>query len=747
MDSSGNLYIAEYNNTAVLPASTGTLYGMPVTADTLTDLTTGGLGEFGTAIHNGTLYVADQGDSSVDEMGTPTATITGVSFGGSVAAPVVEVSGTGFSTNPPTVAPGCSGTGEDYPGGSISFGDSTGGWGAGTPGDCIGLVTTALTPTEVTFTMGSFYSGNFTLNSGDQYTLWVDGVPYSGTVVYSPGATLSVGSPTVEGVETVPASAVPASSVDGSTGSGDAASAPLDSIPLDSIGLGSAPLDSIPLDSIPLDSIAAPGSGAPSGLEAAAAALSQTLLSDIGITYPQGCSGASCSGWQGVLAGSQYAGLPLESVTLADVLQDTTGGQSSPAANFASVDLGSLDLASSPLDSIPLDSIALGNVPLDSIPLATATGKSAADVLTAWCSELAGIATKFQCQNFGIDPSSGTTNVTLLTLALAGVPLDSIPLDSIPLDSIPLDSIPLDSIPLDSINLASNPLDSIPLDSINLASSPLDSIPLDSINLASNPLDSIPLDSIPAPQLATFLNCPGSMCDVSTLGQAAANGYLLSGATLGDVLNGDNTSAAGYPSLTIGDVLNGDTTSVPGFPALTLADILDEDNTSVAGYPSLTLEDLVLMTTPPASYPWQAVTLPALPLAADETAGGTVTYTATLTVTNAATLEASVSLPATFAYVPNSSSLDGGSVPDPAPTDCALIGGQTSCSLTWTFPSLGLGTHTLSFAANAGIGLGPATATLSTSIGGSPARHLWRRSTSSTGKSPPSTTRACHQRS
>ena len=84
VDSSGNLYIAEYNNTAVLPASTGTLYGMPVTADTLTDLTTGGLGEFGTAIHNGTLYVADQGDSSVDEMGTPTATITGVSFGGSV---------------------------------------------------------------------------------------------------------------------------------------------------------------------------------------------------------------------------------------------------------------------------------------------------------------------------------------------------------------------------------------------------------------------------------------------------------------------------------------------------------------------------------------------------------------------------------------------------------------------------------------------------------------------------------------
>jgi choice-of-anchor C domain-containing protein len=502
-------------------------------------------------------------------------------------------------------------------------------------------------------------------------------------------AALSVSSPTVEGVETVPASAVPASSVDGSTGSGDAASAPLDSIPLDSIGLGSAPLDSIPLDSIPLDSIAAPGAGAPSGLEAAAKVLSQSLLSEIGITYPEGCNGSSCTGWQGVLAGSIYAGAPLESVTLADVVQDTTtgtGGVPSPAANFATVDLGSLDLASSPLDSIPLDSIALGAVPLDSIPLATATSSSAGDVLTAWCNELAGISVNFQCSNFGItDPRSGNANgVTLLTLALAGVPLDSIPLDSIPLDSIPLDSIPLDSIPLDSINLASNPLDSIPLDSINLA---------------SNPLDSIPLDSIPAPQLALLLSCdPVSTCGGTTLAQAAADGYIQSDATLGDILNGDNTS-------------------VPGFPSLTLADILDGDNTSVAGYPSLTLEDLVLMTTPPASYPWQAVTLPDLPLAADETAGGTVAYTATFTVSSTTTVEASVSLPATFAYVPNSSTLDGTPTPDPSPTDCAVTGGQTGCALGWAL-NLSPGTHTLTFKANAGIGLGSAAATLSTSISG-----------------------------
>ena len=727
VDSAGDLYVSEYNNIAVLPASTGTLYGMPVTADTLTDLTTGGFGQFGTAIYGGALYVADQGNGTVDEIGAPTATITGVTIGGSVAAPIVQVSGTGFTANPPTVAAGCSGTtGEDYPYGNLFLGDSTQGWGAGTPGDCIGLTTEVLSPTQVTFTLGNFYSsGNYTLNPGDQYTLWVDGVPYTGTVAYTPSATLSVSSPTVDGAETVPASAVPASSVDASTGSGDAASAPLDSIPLDSIGLGSAPLDSIPLDSIPLDSIAAPGAGAPSGLQAAAAVLSQSLLSEIGITYPQGCSGTSCSGWQGVLAGSEYAGVPLESVTLADVLQDTTAGangQPSPAANFASVDLGSLDLASSPLDSIPLDSIALGAVPLDSIPLASAASSSPVDILTAWCNELAGISPKFQCQNFGIVPASGgPTNVTLLTLALAGVPLDSIPLDSIPLDSIPLDSIPLDSIPLDSINLASNPLDSIPLDSINLASNPLDSIPLDSIDLASNPLDSIPLDSISSQQLGLLLSCsPVPACGGTTLGQAAANGYLQDGATLGDIVEGADTSVTGYPNLTIADILNGDNTSVPGFPSLTLADILAGDNTSVTGYPSLTLEDLVLMTTPPASYPWQAVTLPDLPLASDETDGGTAVYTATLTVTTAAPLEASVNLPPTFAYVPNSSTLDGNPTSDPSETGCPGTSGQTGCSLGWTLSSPSIGVHTLTFEANAGIGLGQATATLSTSIAGSP---------------------------
>ena len=492
-------------------------------------------------------------------------------------------------------------------------------------------------------------------------------------------ATLSASSPTVDGVESVPASAVPASSVDSSSGSGGAASAPLDSIPLDSIGLGSAPLDSIPLDSIPLDSIAAPGAGAPSGLATAAQALSETLLSEVGITYPAGCGapGPACTGWQGVLAGTPYAEEPLESVTLADVVTNATAD-----ARFNSVDLGSLDLASSPLDSIPLDSIELGATPLDSIPLATAPGNGEPDTaLGAWCTELASLS--FPCSDFGI---FGCKRERQRGHALDARPCRRAarfhPPDSIPLDSIPLDSIPLDSIPLDSINLASNPLDSIPLDSINLASNPLDSIPLDSINLASNPLDSIPLDSIPLDSINLVVNCQAYSCTApgATLGAAAAAGAIVSGATVGDLLAGDTTSAPGYPSLTIAAILNGDNTAVPGYPSLTVGSLLNGDNTTVAGYPELTLEDLILMTTPPSSYPWQSVSLPSLPLAADETIGGTVTYTAHLNAAAPVTVQVTITLPASFAYVPGSTTLDGAAGPAPAQAGC----GQSSCSLGWT---------------------------------------------------------------
>jgi choice-of-anchor C domain-containing protein len=549
---------------------------------------------------------------------------------------------------------------------------------------------------------------------------------------------LSASSPTVAGVETVPSSVVPTSAV-GSATSGSTGAA---SIQLGSIQLGSSQLGSIQLGSIPLGPIYTAGTaaGAPSGLQAAAQTLSSSLLSDIGITYPQGCSGSSCTGWAGILAGSIYANVPLEAVTLADVLTDTstgTGGQLSPAAAFNSVNLASLNLASSQLGSIQLGSIQLGSIQLGSIGLGDST--PGPDALQAWCTALAGLNPPVLCSNFGITTDSdgtltNTDNVTLLTLALAGVQLGSIQLGSIQLGSIQLGSIQLGSIQLGSIqlgsidlannallqipigsipDLASTQLGSIQLGSIQLGSIQLGSIQLGSIQLGSIQLGSIQLGSIPLSDIADLsIVCTSigsfTCSPTATLEEAYQAGAITT-------LPVDDLSASVLDSTTLAELAE----AVPNLAILlgqlpasdyntvTLSQLLTGDNASYPGYPNpLTLADLLLTTVPPASYPWQSVTLSSLPLAANATNGGDETYTATITVGNVgSTVQVSVSLPSSFAYVPGSTTLDGAAAVDPT----------SGSSLTWDFP-LGVGTHTLTFEAAAGIGLGAATATLSASV-------------------------------
>lgn len=113
--------------------------------------------------------------------------ISGVKFSGTAAAPTVTVSGSGFGTTaPPGVAAACSTTGLDY-GSLLSFLDTTANWGAGrgNPGDCIGLVVTSYSPTQIVFGFGSGYSGlGFSLNNGNHYALNVLGASFTSTAHY-----------------------------------------------------------------------------------------------------------------------------------------------------------------------------------------------------------------------------------------------------------------------------------------------------------------------------------------------------------------------------------------------------------------------------------------------------------------------------------------------------------------------------------------------------------------------------------
>ncbi len=186
IDPSGDLYVDVYGNVGVVSPTAGTIDGTSVIANTLTQLATGLLGDLGNTFHDGNLYVADQDNGSVDELTSPTATIAQVTFGGSPLNPLIMVQGTGFDTAPPKSPPCGTSTGSDYKYGNLFLADIINVWGAGIPGDCVGLTAAKIKKGTTMFGLGSYYlKAGFALAGGDSYTLGVDGTAVSGTVSYT----------------------------------------------------------------------------------------------------------------------------------------------------------------------------------------------------------------------------------------------------------------------------------------------------------------------------------------------------------------------------------------------------------------------------------------------------------------------------------------------------------------------------------------------------------------------------------
>ncbi len=131
------------------------------------------------------------------------ASISSVTVTGSLAAPTVTISGTGFgseselgSATPP---PGCPTTGSDYDNFYyFSFSDVTAGWQAGQGGNCTGVSISGYSGTGITFTFGSGYGNDYNSNEfgslgyGDSFQMSVLGDTYNGSIApFSPTPTIT----------------------------------------------------------------------------------------------------------------------------------------------------------------------------------------------------------------------------------------------------------------------------------------------------------------------------------------------------------------------------------------------------------------------------------------------------------------------------------------------------------------------------------------------------------------------------
>ncbi len=113
-------------------------------------------------------------------------TVTGLTMTGSAGAPAITVTGTNFGSEPPPGSPewGCGGTytGDVFGGVGLNLSDTTASWGAGSGGDCLGLVVTSWSPTQVVLSFGSFYPGVTAMQVGDGYSFELQDDTFTGTV-------------------------------------------------------------------------------------------------------------------------------------------------------------------------------------------------------------------------------------------------------------------------------------------------------------------------------------------------------------------------------------------------------------------------------------------------------------------------------------------------------------------------------------------------------------------------------------
>jgi sugar lactone lactonase YvrE len=195
VDGSGNVYLSSTAGVSVLSRTTGSLVGTSVASNTVTplDLNAGVTGV--TFDRSGHLVMADSGDDAVVTATTAVAHVTKVTFSGGDANPTVTVSGTGFGSEPAGgYGPGCSASGTNLPYSQLIMVDDTQQWQAGWAGDCIGLEVSSWTKNQIVFTFGSWYTGTEDSNGtelqpGDSYVLGVEGSYLTGRAPLVPSIT------------------------------------------------------------------------------------------------------------------------------------------------------------------------------------------------------------------------------------------------------------------------------------------------------------------------------------------------------------------------------------------------------------------------------------------------------------------------------------------------------------------------------------------------------------------------------
>jgi hypothetical protein len=502
------------------------------------------------------------------------------------------------------------------------------------------------------------------------------------------------------GVQTVPIANIPTSvlaTAYPSASTSSTADTALGRIALGRIALGridvnNSALGRIALGRIMLDDIAL------GRISLADTELARILITEVNVE----------GGWEALLLGTALANVPLQTLTMADVLADPIAGP-----RLQALDLTKLDVSSTLLGEIPLVLFAFAGQTFNTLPPDSSSSLPALDqwaaILGVPAVDLSG-RTPLSTALARIDVSDAAlgrialARIDLLASALAGIALGRIDVDNAALGRIALGRIDIANTALGRIALGRIALDSTALGRIALGR-----IALGRIDIAGSGLANISLGGLSAASLATFIDCTKVNCTTGTLGQAAASGAILSTATIATLILALEGTAS---DAQIGDLLTAANQAMTA-DGIELADLLRLlAGSPLAGY---TLADLFPALFADADLPWQDIDLEATPL---QNLGSPLvapaTFTTTITVANATpNVSIALSLPSGFAAVPGSASFDANGSAAPPPATLALPAVTVlGATLTFNLGAVPPGTHTLTVQARAGIRTGIVQATV-----------------------------------
>jgi hypothetical protein len=449
---------------------------------------------------------------------------------------------------------------------------------------------------------------------------------------------------------------------------------PINGLPINGLPINGLPINGLPINGLPINGL--PINGLPiNGLPINGLPINGLPINGLPLTTP--------GGWAAALANTSLAGLPLQTITLQQVLALPLP---QPAA-IAHLTLGQLDLSNSTLGRMTIGALALGSTPINGLGLPA----DALASLQAWCLSVVTTDAATECTLAAIG------NQSLFALGLAGAPINGLPINGLPINGLPINGLPINGLPINGLDVSASPINGLPINALTLAGTPINSLSLTSILAAGSPS---PFRGIRIADLAVPANvitsCTLVSCVSGTLGDAATAGAIKSTALLTDI------GAAALGSLTLGDL--------HFYGTLTIGDL----EQSLVGT-NATLGDLIGLLVKRADVPWETLSprllsvfdpsRPQLHLTTAFNAGGT----------GVGTVSVQVHLPPGFDVVPGSATFAA-----PA-SDVVTLGDPTVDGdlATWSIPSVALGGfYTFHVSAFSGTDVGPAQASVAVSAGG-----------------------------